>query len=208
MAKSPPRRSLYGVPPSVKMMADWLAGLKEKTGHSLEEWAALARKAGPRDVNAGREWFMSHGFTTMPAWHLADYVWGSGVLEASPEEYLAQAEIYVRDMYAGPKEHLKPLHDAILAAARELGDDVRACPCKTIVPFYRQHVFAEIKPATRTRIDLSFALRKHKGRIPSRLVDTRKPPSDRLSHKVPIAQLSDVDAEVKRWLRTAYELDG
>jgi hypothetical protein len=38
------------------------------------------------------------------------------------------------------------------------GQGVKACPCKTIVPLYRRHVIAQIKPATRTRIDFGLAL--------------------------------------------------
>jgi len=202
------QRSIYGVHPGVQLMVDWIAGLKEKSGRTLEEWIAFAKKHGPGDEKAGRDWFQDeHGFTINPASYLAELVWGAGPHETTPEEYLKAAEIHLRDMYAGPKEDLRPLHDAILAAAAELGGDVKACPCKTIVPLFRKHVFAEIKPATRTRIDLSFALRKYDGQVPERFGPTKRPSSDRLSHKIAITQLADVDAEVKRWLRAAYELD-
>lgn len=44
-------------------------------------------------------------------------------------------------------------------------------------------------------------------KIPERLVDTKKPPSDRLGHRIAIAQLGDIDADVKQWLKVAYDLD-
>ena len=90
--------------------------------------------------------------------------------------------------------------------ARWLGPDVKVCPCKTIVPVYRQHVFAEIKPATTSRIDLGFALGSMKAA--GRLVETggfKK--KDRITHRIPIESLSGVDAEVKKWLKYAYDLD-
>jgi hypothetical protein len=71
---------------------------------------------------------------------------------------------------------------------------------------YRNHVFAQIKPTTATRIDLGLAL----GPIEAegRLIDTggfaRK---DRITHRIPIASLAEIDREVKRWLRTAYDRD-
>jgi hypothetical protein len=90
--------------------------------------------------------------------------------------------------------------------ARRLGPDVKVCPCKTIVPVYRQHVFAEIKPATTSRIDLGFALDSMKAA--GRLVETGGfEKKDRITHRIPIESLSGVDAEVKKWLKYAYDLD-
>ena len=51
-------------------------------------------------------------------------------------------------MYSGGKAGLRPIHDALLKLSRSLGDDVRVCPCKTIVPLYRNHVFAEMGATT------------------------------------------------------------
>ena len=76
---------------------------------------------------------------------------------------------------------------------------------RTTVP---DHVFAEIKPSTRTRIDFGFALGKFTGKIPARLIDTGgKEKKDRLTHRIPVTALTDIDAAVKKWLKTAYELD-
>ncbi len=74
------------------------------------------------------------------------------------------------------------------------------------MPLYRNHVFAQIKPATRTRIDLGFALGATKAK--GRLIDTGGyQKKDRITHRIPITALADIDDEVKRWLKAAYELD-
>jgi hypothetical protein len=120
--------------------------------------------------------------------------------------YLAQAERWVEDMFAGSKAGLRPLYDALIATCLSVADDVKACPCKTIVPLYRRHVFAQIKPTTRTRIDLGLALRDT--RAPARLIDTggfKK--GDRITHRIEIAAMSDIDADVMRWLKQAYRMD-
>ena len=102
------------------------------------------------DEKARREWLKEkHGFGTNAAWWLTDRASGKA-LDGDPDEYMKQAAKYVTDMYAGGKSGLKPLHDAILDAAAELGDEVKACPCQTIVPLYRNHVIAQIKPSTKT----------------------------------------------------------
>ena len=66
-----------------------------------------------------------------------------------------------------------------------MGADVKACPCKTMVPLYREHVFAQIKPTTNTRIDLGFALAHYKGKLPKRIVDTGGlAKKDRITHRI------------------------
>ena len=68
------------------------------------------------------------------------------------------------DMYAGAKVGLRPIYDALLDLCLNFADDVKACPCKTIVPLYRNHVIAQIKPTTNTRIDFGLALKGAKGK--------------------------------------------
>lgn len=115
---------------------------------------------------------------------------------------------YVDEQYAGAKMKLRPIYEALLAMTLQLGPDVKACPCKTIVPLYRSHVFAQIKPTTNTRIDLGFALRHHKGRFTKRLVDTGgMQKKDRITHRIEIRSLTDIDGEVQKWLKIAYDLD-
>lgn len=78
-----------------------------------------------------------------------------------------------------------------------------------MVPFYRNHVFAQIKPTTNTRVDLGFALTHHKGKLPKRLIDTRGlAKKDRITHRIELTSLDQIDDEVKEWLKAAYELDG
>jgi hypothetical protein len=131
---------------------------------------------------------------------------GRGTFDADPEGYLRDARGFVEVMFAGPKAHLRPIFEELVRLGRALGPDVKVCPCQTIVPLYRAHVFAEIKPTTRTRIDLGFAL---KDTPPSgRLLDTGGfAKGDRITRRIPLASLADIDDEVTRWLRAAYELD-
>jgi hypothetical protein len=109
-------------------------------------------------------------------------------------------------MFTGPKAGLRPIYEALLKLGKSLGDDVKVCPCQTIVPFYRNHVFAQVKPTTRTRIDFGYALGDTKAT--GRLIDTGGfAKKDRITHRIPITSLDEIDEEVKRWLRAAYERD-
>jgi len=204
-------RQKYDVHPSIRMVQDWVASLKAKTGRSVEEWVEHIRKKGPRDEAKRREWLKDeHGLGTNSAWWLAERARevGTGGEEDTPEGYLKAAPGYVEAQYAGKKAGLRPLYEAILKVARGLGKDVRVCPCQTMVPIYRSHVIANITPSTNTRVDLGLALGKHAGKLPKRLIDTGgKAKKDRITHRVPICELSEIDDEVVKWLRVAYELD-
>lgn len=197
----------YSVHPGVKMVQSWVATLKEKTGRSLEEWLDLIRKKGPKDETAQREWLKAeHGLGTNSAWWLAERAAGKGGADDNPEAYLKQAVVYVDDMYAGGKAPLRPLYEELLRLGLGMGADAKACPCQTMVPFYRNHVFAEIKPSTKTRIDLGFAL----GDTPvqGRLIDTGGlAKKNRITHRIPISSPADIDDEVRRWLKVAYDRD-
>src|SRR5271154_1185425 len=67
-AKSP-----YDVHPGVKMVQDWIACLKQKTGRTLEEWIELVQQSGPPTAKERREWLKAaHKLGTNGAWWIAD----------------------------------------------------------------------------------------------------------------------------------------
>ena len=204
MARAKP---IYSVHPGVQMVQNWVATLKEKSGRSLDEWMALVKKSGPKTEKERRDWLKKvYGLGTNSAWWIAERAEGKGTETDDPATYLRAAEKYVEDMYSGPKAALRPIYDELLSIGMALGKDVKACPCQTMVPLYRRHVFAQIKPTTRTRIDLGFALGARVAE--GRLIDTGGyAKKDRITHRIPISSPSDIDAEVRRWLRVAYQED-
>jgi Domain of unknown function (DUF5655)/Domain of unknown function (DUF4287) len=199
--------SVYSVHPGVAMVQNWVAALKEKTGRPLDEWLAVVKKSGLKTEAERRDWLKTkHGLGTNSAVWIAARAEGKEQETSSPEEYLRAAERYVEEMFAGPKAALRPVYDELLQLGLGLAKDVKACPCKTMVPLYRNHVFAQIKPATRTRIDLGFALGARTAE--GKLIDTGGyAKKDRITHRIPISSADDIDREVKQWLRTAYDED-
>ena len=201
-------QAVYDVHPGVAMVQKWVAELKGKTGRSLEEWLALVKREGPKDEKSRREWLKSkHKLGTNSAWWIAERAEGKGE-DDSPKEYLKSASRYVEEQYGETKERLRPVFEELLKLGRSLGDDVKVCPCKTIVPLYRQHVFAQIKATTNSRIDFGLALTNYQGKLPRRLIDTGGlAKKDRITHRIELTSSSQIDGEVKKWLKTAYELD-
>jgi hypothetical protein len=189
------------------MVQKWMQELPEKTGRSLEQWIVLTKKSGPATETERREWLKKeHKLGTNSAAWIAGRLDGKGSEDDSPESYLKTAVEWVDAQYSGARASLRPLYERLLELGFSLGRDVKACPCKTMVPFYRNHVFAQIKPSTNTRIDLGFALGNLK--TPRRLIDTggyKK--NDRITRRIEVKSKADIDDEVSRWLKKAYEMD-
>jgi hypothetical protein len=202
-------KSLYSLHPSYAMEASYLANLQQRTGKTLEEWIRLVKKTGPPTEQERRQWLQTeHHLTTNYAWWIAERAEGKGGAENYDPEALVDA------MFAGAKAGLRPIYEQLLKLGLKLGRDVRACPCQTIVPLYRRHVFAELKPATRkrdgsllsTRIDLGLALKD----LPAsgRLISTGGlAKKDRITHRIPVTTLAEIDDQVRYWLKAAYDLD-
>jgi hypothetical protein len=202
--------ALYSVHPGVKMVQNWIATLQEKTGRTLDQWIELIQTSGPPSASQRCEWLQQEFrlAANTAAW-LAQNVDGDSTWDGDPATYLRAAAQYVEQMYSGAKAELRPLYDRLVKLARALGKDVKVCPCKTIVPLYRRHVIAEIKPATRARIDLGLALQSTP--LSARLL-AASPGSDpvkkqRITHRIAITSLADIDDEVRHWLGIAYDLD-
>jgi hypothetical protein len=204
-AKSP--SGLYSVHPGVAMVQKWMTELPEKSGRSLDEWIALVKKSGPTTEKERREWLKKeYKLGANSAWWIAERADGKGTVDDSPEAYLQSAEEFVETQYAGPRAALRPLYDQLLKIGFSVGKDVKACPCKTIVPLYRNHVFAQIKPSTNTRIDLGLALGNMK--TPKRLIDTGGyEKKDRITRRIEVESKADINDVLKKWLKAAYDMD-
>ena len=192
--------------PSIEYARNCIRSLEKRTGITLDQWIERA-KTGPKCEEERRAWLKEeHGLGTNFTWWIAERSFGRGEEDTDPDAYLRKAPEYVDAMYAGPKAALREIHDQLILAGRGLGADVRICPCQTMVPLYRNHVFAQVKPATNKRVDLGFYLR---GQEPvGRLLSTGgEAKGDRITHRIPLTTLEEIDSEVLRWFQTAYDQD-
>lgn len=195
------KNSVYSLHPGFAMEEASLRNAKERTGHTLDEWIRIVRKSGPEGEKARMAWLKQElGVTTNYALWIAKRADGGG----GADDY--DPDSLVEEMFAGKKAALGPIYDRVLELAFGLGKDVRVSPGKTIVPFYRKHVFAQVKPTTNARVDVGFAFKDMKPT--GKLISTGGfEKGDRITHRIPVESVAGIDAEVKKWLKHAYELD-
>jgi hypothetical protein len=197
MAKPAPR---FADHPAVAHQQAIIANLEKNTGKTLDQWVRLVKKAPAKTRKDRVQWLeAAHGLGQTSAFVIASALEGR-----KPDDYNPQK--FLDGLFTGPKAALRPISDELMRFAMALGNDVTATPCKTLVPLRRRHVFAQIKPTTNTRIDLGLALGRTKAT--ARLLDTGGlAKGDRITHRIPIASVPDIDDEVRTWLRKAYEMD-
>jgi hypothetical protein len=196
----------YDPHPGVAMVREWIATLKQKSGRSVEEWVALLEAKGPAGTNERRNWLKrEHGLGTNGAWWIVDVAEGTADEMGDTDEYLRRAPQYVETMFAGAKAALLPIYERLYQVARSYCD-VKISPAKTVVPIYRHHVIAQIKPSTRTRVDFGLALKDTPAA--GRLIDTGGfAKKDRITHRIGITSVAEVDEFVEKWFKRAYGMD-
>lgn len=183
---------------SPEEMADaMIANMKAKTGQTLEQWIAVARKSGAAKHGEivkllKTEHGMTHGFANLVAHKTLKSDAGSA----------GDAADLVAAQYAGDKATLKPIYDVIVKTVFVFGKDVEIAPKKTYVSLRRNKQFALVQPSTRTRVDLGINLKDEK---PAGRLEKSGSFNAMVSHRVRLEKPGDIDREVKDWLKKAYD---
>jgi hypothetical protein len=181
---------------SAKWMETVLANCESKTGRTLPQWVSLAKKARVRDTKEARAWAKEQGLSIVYQSAVADALFPS----IDADDGMVEAQ------YAGAKQALRPIYDALVTAVHTLGEDVEVMPRKSQVTFSRATSFAVVRAATRDRVDV--ALKLHGEKPTGRLVLDPKAMKSDPSHVVGVRSVEDVDKELLVWLRKAYERAG
>ena len=171
-----------------------IANLPEKTGKPLEEWITVLKSSGLEKHGEMMkllkgEHRISHGFANLIV-HMT-----RNAAETAPID-LVQAQ------YSGAKASLRPIYDTIIDYVSSLGEGIEIAPKKTYVSLRRSKQFALLQPSTKTRVDLGLNL---KGDEPSGRLEASGSFNAMVSHRVRLGAVSDFDADVKTWLKAAFE---
>jgi hypothetical protein len=180
-----------------EMKAAMIAGLKDRTGKSLEQWLVILRAS---QLTKHKELVgllkekhgLTHGFANMIALQALQ----------TDSHTAGDSEALVEAQYAGTKSALRPIYETLLAAVCKFGNDVKVSPKKAYVSLRRNKQFAIIQPTTASRVDVGINL---KGTAPQARLEASGSFNAMVSHRVRVAATADVDAELLTWLKFAYD---
>ncbi len=117
----------------------------------------------------------------------------------------ASADDLVEQQYSKGKESLKPIYDELITFIKGFGDDVELAPKKAYVSIRRKKQFAIIQPSTKTRLDLGLNL---KGKAPNGRLEESGSFNAMCSHRIRLADKTELDEEIINWLKEAYQNAG
>ncbi|MFA5684693.1 MAG: DUF4287 domain-containing protein [Lysobacteraceae bacterium] len=171
--------------------------LEKQTGKDRAQWIALANAQGFAKHGELVAWLkaehgIGHGYANLVAVHAREAAAGGA---SSAEELIAA-------LFAGRKSALKPRYDAVMQQLATLGSEVDIAPKKTCVSLRRSKQFALLQPSTTGRLDLGLNL---KGVAPQGRLEAAGSFNAMCSHRIRLERDEDVDAEVLRWLKQAYD---
>ncbi|MDZ7896948.1 MAG: DUF5655 domain-containing protein [Arcicella sp.] len=178
-----------------KTVLTMIENLKQKTGHSLEEWKVVIlgqslSKHGEIVKFLKEQHNVTHGYAS----EIALKVLGSDA------DSTADTDGLIQNQYKG-KEHLKPFYEKLIAEIQTFDGDFEIAPKKTYVSLKRKKQFIILNPASKTRFEIGFNLKgtEAKGKLEA------EKPDGICSHKICLADISEVDGEVIGWIKMAFD---
>lgn len=168
--------------------------LKERTGADVNAWKERMAQETFQDEAQLRAWLAGQGVT--------GYAQSLLVMErfGYPDFMLASADELIAGQYAD-RPQLRPILDAVLAAAMSLGPVIIQARKTYISLRTDRRTFARVQPTTRQRVDLALRLEglEPGGRLQPSKINESTP------WQISLTAPEDVDAEVLDWLLRAYE---
>jgi hypothetical protein len=174
--------------------AMWIRVLEQQSGEGLEHWNALVRRQNPQAEQDLRDWLSEQSVSGYAANLLVMEYFGY------PDFVSASADDLVAGQYAD-RTHLRPVYDAIIAAASELGEITIQARKSYVSLLTPRRTFARIRPSTKNRLDVALRLAEQEpaGRLlPSKIHQS-------MSLQLSMTSLAEVDQEVLHWLRQAFD---
>jgi hypothetical protein len=168
--------------------------LKERTGEDVDTWNRRIQELSPQDDKSLRAWLAEQGVTGYAQTLLVMERFGY------PEFFQASADELVDGQYAD-RPQLRPIYDAVVAAASGLGEVVvqtRKTYVSLVTP---RRTFARVQATTRNRVDLALRL---EGQSPGDRLQPSKV-HESMPLQISLRTPDEVDAEVLDWLQKAYD---
>jgi predicted transport protein len=178
-----------------KAVQTMIENMKEKTGHSLDEWKAIIvkkkfAKHGEIVKFLKEEHKVTHGYAS----EIALKALASDAASATDTDDL------IENQYQG-KESLRPFYEKLIQEIQKFGGEFEIAPKKTYVSLKRKKQFIILNPASKTRFEIGFNL---KGVEPKGKLEAEKPNAI-CSHKINLAAITEIDKEVIDWIRMAFD---
>ncbi|MBF6595258.1 MAG: DUF4287 domain-containing protein [Thermaceae bacterium] len=181
-----------------KIFQSYLENIRAKTGKTPADFAQLAAQKG----------LTKHG--EIVSWLKTEFGLGHGHANAivgvllKSDSRKGSTDAKLEKIFAGTKTHWRETYDALWTKVAEFGEDVKIAPTQTYVSLLRSDKkFAIVQPSSAERLDLGIKL---KGVKAEEGLETAGSWNAMVTHRVRVTDPKQIDNEVLKWLRQAYDL--
>ena len=175
-----------------------LRNIETSTGRTIDAWVALIAASGRSRHGEIVPWLKAeHGLSHGTAHRLA--LVAIDRLKPAPVSGSNEDALYPEN-----RRHLLPIHEALLAVVRGFGDDVELAPKKGYVSLRRRKQFAMIQPAA-NHVDVGLIL---PGAGTGERLESAATFNALFGNRVRVRSIAEIDAELRGWLRDAYNAAG
>ena len=183
-----------------KAVETQLKNIQAKTGKSMDELTAIIRNSGltkHSEIRAMLQRDLGLGYGDANA--LVHHVLQSDGTTAAKATG-ATTEDVLDEIYSGAKAALRPIHDSLMAEIDGFGD-FEIVPKKGYVSLRRKKQFAMIGPTTNTRVEVGLNMKD--AEAAARLIEQRA--GSMCNYIVKVTTVDEVDDELVRWIKQAYD---
>jgi hypothetical protein len=180
-----------------------LKNIQAKTGKTLAQLRAHIQKSGLSKHGEIRAMLMKDfGLGHGDANSLVHFAKESDGQSAAAAKAATTSDV-LDEIYTGAKAGLRPVHAKVMAAIEGLGE-FEIAPKKGYVSLRRKKQFAMVGPGTKGRLEVGLNMKA----VPATERLLAQAPGGMCQYKVFLTDAKEVDAELKGWLRTAFESAG
>jgi hypothetical protein len=180
-----------------------LKNIQTKTGKSLEQLTQVIQNSGLAKHSEIRSMLIDKfGLGYGDANTLAHFARNSEGERAAKAKGLS-AEDVLDEIYTGPKETLRPIHEEVLRRIHTFGD-FEIAPKKGYISLRRKKQFAMVGPATKSQVEIGINVKN----LPPSTRLAEQPPGSMCNYKLRLSSIEEVDDEIMSWLRQAYDQSG
>jgi hypothetical protein len=180
-----------------KSFQTYVKNIKAKTGKTPDAFRKMAKQKG---LTQARE---------ILAWLKKDYGLGYGHggmvyhLIAHADDIKSSPEMRTEKLFAGSKAGWRKPYAALETKVRKFGSDFEADANMTYVNLCRSgRKFAIVQPSAAGRLDIGIKLR---GVAPAGRLEKSGSWNPMVTHRVRITDPKQIDQELLRWLKQAYD---
>ena len=181
-----------------KAIQTQLENIQKKTGKSLTELAAIAKKSGLVKHGELRDMFkeklgLGHGDANTLV-HVVLKSDGTRAAQGKSDDAVLD------EIYSGPKAGFRPIHEKLIKEINKFGE-FEIVPKKGYVSLRRKKQFAMIGPKTNTRFEVGINIKglKKNARV------LEQPAGSMCNYVVNLNEAKEVDSELMAWIKSAYE---